>query len=193
MARFIATQLVKLPSCGTPGDAYYAVDTKEVFLVIGSGNLVPLDGLLSVNPRGVVGPKGEQGEKGDKGDRGEQGPRGEKGTEGQQGPVGAPGRDGADGLPGRAGRDSNVAGPQGPKGEKGDRGAQGIRGEKGEKGDIQVVGPAELAAAVEAFRGEKTRFRAALESVMQESNGLQRSTRTIVQSVLNKLKARAGV
>ncbi|QNQ90885.1 hypothetical protein GP475_09710 [Corynebacterium poyangense] len=81
---------------GKPGDAYMALDTKDVYVYSGTE-------WISVGQiTGPAGPPGEPGKQGDPGPRGEQGlqgPQGPKGEQGPQGPQGPKGLD-ADPVPG---------------------------------------------------------------------------------------------
>ena len=89
------------------GDVWFATDTGNIYLDLGSGGLTPLDSLLatgrSKGSKGDIGPQGPQGVPGPQGVSGPQGPKGD------QGPAGRDGKDGA-------------TGPQGPKGDPGGTG-----------------------------------------------------------------------
>jgi hypothetical protein len=175
MAAFHSTQLSKLPSKGTPGDAWFALDAKQIFICIGDGRLVPLDGLLSANPSGPVGPQGAPGERGDSGASGPQGKAGIDGTNG---------RDGRDGVDGRNGS-------PGPKGDKGERGE---KGEQGPPGSFAFIGNAELAAEVLKVRAEylahKARFVSAMEQAAEDMQDIRPSMRALLKQHFEALRKR---
>jgi hypothetical protein len=62
--------LFRQAATGVIGDIWYATDTREVFVCIGDGGLVLVEGLLTDGAHGSIGPPGPQGPKGDKGDPG---------------------------------------------------------------------------------------------------------------------------
>jgi hypothetical protein len=175
MAQLHSTQLHKLPSKGVPGDAYFALDQKEIFICIPGGQLVPLDGLLSPNPRGPVGPQGTPGERGDTGASGPQGKPGIDGTNGRDGRDGIDGRDGA----------------PGPKGDKGERGE---KGEQGPPGSFAFIGNAELAAEVLKVRAEylahKARFVSAMEQAAEDMQDIRPSMRALLKQHFEALRKR---
>ncbi|SRR6266851_2472742 len=86
---------------GVIGDVYFATDTHNLYLCLGTGGLALLDSLLSTGyAQGNPGPQGPQG------------PVGATGAQGSSGPAGPKGDTGAAGANG-------AAGPQGPKGDSG--------------------------------------------------------------------------
>lgn len=76
MAQFHSLTRKDFPplSAGVVGDVYFATDTRELFIALGGGGLVPLDGLLAGN--GPVGPQGPAGVAGPIGPQGPAGPTG---------------------------------------------------------------------------------------------------------------------
>ena len=185
----------RLPSKGEPGNLYFDNQEKSFHLALGDGTLLPVEGMLSPNPRGIVGPQGERGERGATGPQGPaardgkdgadstvpgpQGPRGPKGSDGLPGPAGKNGADGKDG------KDSTIAGPVGP---------QGPAGPQGPKGDVLIPNDSELAAAVIQFRDQKARAHAAfLQAMLDVGKIKNRSTAKHIELFLNRVKKEAGL
>jgi hypothetical protein len=190
MSSFHSCKTKTLPSKGIAGDAYFNIDTREIFICIADGRLVPLAGLLSNYPGGPVGADGPKGDRGEKGDAGIQGQRGENGL---MGPAGADGRNGKDGERGQPG----VQGLQGERGENGDKGdkgdtgatgATGPRGEQGPRGDVLIVDDAAVQAAVKKLQAAKLRIQAKIRQKALESNNLPPAMRTILQSHLAEIE-----
>jgi hypothetical protein len=183
----------RLPSRGKPGDVYFNNVEKEFYIVLTDTTLLPVSGMLSPNPRGIVGPRGEQGGVGATGPQGPAGkdgrdstvpgPRGDSIT----GPKGAAGLPGPAGKDGRDGRDSEIAGPHGPQGER------GPQGEKGERGDVLIPNASELAAAVISYRQHNAKIQAALLEEISKSKNLRPSTRLHVSNALNRVKREANI
>jgi hypothetical protein len=98
MAEFHSLRKQDFPQTGaaTVGDIYFATDTRELFISIGGGGLVPMDGLLSGPSFGEPGPKGDPGPAGPSG--GPPGPTGPSGPSGPSGPVGPVGPAGPTGF-----------------------------------------------------------------------------------------------
>jgi collagen triple helix repeat protein len=177
MAQLHSTQLSKLPSKGTPGDCWFAIDAKQIFICIGDGRLVPLDGLLSPNPSGPVGPQGQPGERGDTGG---QGPQGKPGVDGLNGRDGKDGHDGIDGTPG----------------QRGDKGDPGEKGEQGPPGSFVFIGNEELAEEVRKVRAEflahRARVHAAIEQAIEDMADLRPGMRALLKSHFETLRNRVG-
>jgi hypothetical protein len=74
--KFYSVRSGLLPASGTPGDVYRLTDTGETFLVLSTGQLWNMAGLLTPYGSPVVGPQGPKGDKGDTGATGPQGPAG---------------------------------------------------------------------------------------------------------------------
>lgn len=193
MAELISVK--RLPSVGKPGNLYYNNQEKSFHLALGNGTLLPVEGMLSPNPRGPVGPQGEPGPAGASGrDSVVPGPQGQPGNDGATGRQGATGPKGADGLPGpagkngadgRDGKDSTVPGPVGP---------QGPAGPQGPKGDVLIPNDSELAAAVLQFRDQKARAHAAFVQAMLDIAKLKnRSTAKHMELLLTRIKKDAGL
>jgi hypothetical protein len=168
MSKLISTKLNKMPATGTPGDLYFASDTRETFIAVGDGRLFPLEGLLSVAPGAGVGPQGPQGLRGPAGS--------DSSMPGPEGPRGRPGRD------------SSVPGPAGPAGPQGPQGPTGPQGPAGPRGDCLIPNAGELAAAVTLLRHRHTRIQAALLFEISRSENLRPSTRLHVKRVLANIQ-----
>jgi hypothetical protein len=196
MANFHSMNSGRLPARGVVGDIYMAAETRELFIAVGDGRLIPLAGLL--NPVTVQGARGERGEtgrtgaKGDKGDRGfdgaigprgETGPHGERGSQGPQGPRGETGAAGP-------------TGPQGTQGERGPAGERGPQGEKGERGDIFYV-DSEAAELCKQLREElirqRAKIQAAIADALDSSATLSPQMRRLFRQRIEALKQQAGV
>jgi hypothetical protein len=78
--KFYSVRSGLLPSSGTPGDVYRLTDTGETFIVLSTGQLWNMAGLLAPGSSPVVGPQGPKGDTGAQGDMGPQGPQGEMPT-----------------------------------------------------------------------------------------------------------------
>jgi hypothetical protein len=191
MAELISVK--RLPSVGKPGNLYYNNQEKSFHLALGDGTLLPVEGMLSPNPRGIVGPQGERGERGA---TGPQGPASRDGRDGADstvpGPIGPRGPKGADGLPGPAGKngaDSTVPGPAGKDGQS----IVGPAGPQGPRGDCLIPNNSELAAAVIAYRQKHAAIQASLLTEISKAKNLPASTRLHVTNVLNRVKREAGL
>lgn len=71
MAKFWSSRRIDLPETGTIGDIYFCSDTRELFIAIGTGGMVPMAGLLAGPAFGQVGPIGHQGDRGPQGEPGD--------------------------------------------------------------------------------------------------------------------------
>jgi hypothetical protein len=61
-AKFHSTILSKFPAKGEPGDIWWACDLPRAYIVLGSGDIIPIDGLLSgAGTQGPAGPAGPAG------------------------------------------------------------------------------------------------------------------------------------
>ena len=81
-----------------------------------------------------------------------------------------------------------AVGPQGPHGEKGDTGPQG---QQGPPGDLTIVGDEQLQAVITKLKAEKAQWLGAIALALEESNSLSGQRKTIVQSVLTRLRHRS--
>jgi hypothetical protein len=163
----------RLPSKAKPtdkGDIYFETITKKTYVVLGSGELYDLAGLLTMQPQPCVGPQGEPGPVG---------PAGQNAV-GKEGPRGADGR-------------SCTCSNRGEQGPQGIQGPAGPQGPKGEPGSITVVGDVELHAAVLAYKQAHVRVQAALLAEISKAKNLPASTRLHVTNVLNRVKGEAGL
>jgi hypothetical protein len=162
MAQFWSMNSARLPQRGVVGDVYMATETRDLFIAVADGRLIPLAGLLNpVTVEGARGAKGDTGVAGGIGLPGLQGPPGRDGVDGKSvsGPKGPRGATGAQGVPGRDGID----------GKDGATGATGPQGPQGPKGEVTVIGDAELAAAVEKLRQELIQHRAKLAHALNDA------------------------
>jgi hypothetical protein len=193
MANIISVK--RTPSKATPGDVIFNNVEKEFYIAVADGTLLPVAGMLTPNPRGVVGPQGEPGARGETGAQGPAGINGRNGADstvpgptGPRGERGAAGRDGDRGKPGVDGKDSTIAGPVGPQGPA------GPRGEKGEPGDVVFPTALQVANALVELRQRYARIQAALLLEMANSKSIKSaSTRLHLQNTLNRIKREAGI
>ena len=101
--------------------------------------LIPLENLPIIGPRGQRGVKGKTGvvgvpgKPGERGETGLTGAKGERGLTGAKGERGLTGNRGNKGLPGERGK-SGERGLTGAKGERGPRGERGPKGKEGKDG-----------------------------------------------------------
>lgn len=193
MANFHSMNSSRLPAKGVVGDVYMATETRDLFIAVADGRLIPLAGLLNpVTVVGARGPQGETGVAGGIGPHGLQGPAGRDGVDGKSvsGPKGSRGATGATGKDGRDGVD-------GKDGATGAQGPQGIQGPKGDKGDVLYVGDAEMEAAVKEARAamidQHARFLAAIRQALSHAGNLPASNKAAVQGVITKMRQDAGL
>jgi hypothetical protein len=192
MAQFHSMNSARLPQRGVVGDVYMATETRDLFIAVADGRLIPLAGLLNpVTVQGARGEKGDTGVAGGTGPRGLQGPAGRDGVDGKSvsGPKGPRGAQGPKGDPGKDGRN-------GIDGKDGATGAQGPQGPAGPAGAVLYVGDAEMAAAVKVLRDEmiatKARLEAAFDVTMLESFRNHGNKAVTIHSYLNRMRQRAG-
>jgi hypothetical protein len=192
MANFHSMNSGRFPQRGVEGDAYFASDTKKIFICIAGGVLVPLEGLLNVRVvEGARGEKGDTGAAGGIGPHGLQGPAGRDGIDGKSvsGPKGPRGAQGPQGIPGKDGRD-------GIDGKGGATGATGAQGPQGEKGEVLYVGDAEMEAALKEARAKiiatDAKWNAAIDETILEVLRCRPNSGQAIKNYLERAKRRAG-